>query len=198
MLSSMATFAAAASGVDEADAAVVEAEAAEPNAVLLACGSLRLLAPKGGVSKLPGYDSGGWWVQDAAATVAAKVTLAMKPAAILDACAAPGGKTMQLAAAPSTKNVVALEKNFKRAKRLRENLARTGLDAKIDVVIVDALDYTGNDETFDAILVDAPCSCSGTARHHPDVLRSDADVPNFVILQAKLLDQCWRQTKVGA
>ncbi len=116
------------------------------------------------VAKLPGYDDGGWWVQDLAATLPARM-VPTSARRVLDACAAPGGKTMQLAAAGH--DVTALDRSESRLSRLAENLARTGL--KAETIVGDAREWTP-DEPYDAVLLDAPCSATGTFRRHPEVL----------------------------
>lgn len=151
----------------------------------LPTGSVRV-HQAGQVSALPGYDDGAWWVQDAAASLPARLLGNVQGLPVLDMCAAPGGKTMQLAAAGA--HVTALDMSGPRLLRLRENLARTGLDATI--AQGDALHWTP-DTPFDAILLDAPCSATGTIRRHPEVphLRNRADVKALCVLQAQLLDR---------
>jgi len=117
------------------------------------------------VPELPGYGDGFWWVQDIAASLPARLLGAGEGRSVLDLCAAPGGKTMQLAAAGWS--VTAVDLSEARMKRLEANLARTKLSAR--TVIADALLYAP-DEQFDAVLVDAPCSATGIFRRHPDVL----------------------------
>ncbi|WP_323040266.1 RsmB/NOP family class I SAM-dependent RNA methyltransferase [Gemmobacter sp.] len=162
-------------------------------AELLPGGSLRM-APGVQVSALPGFDSGDWWVQDAAAAVPARV-LAVQPGEhVLDMCAAPGGKTMQLAAAGA--QVVALDASAQRMERVRENLARTGLSA--DLVVADALDWQ-TDQRFDAVLLDAPCSATGTIRRHPDLpfVKDAGDLAGLVALQSALIDRALALLKPG-
>ena len=118
----------------------------------------------GAVSDLPGFDAGQWWVQDLAASLPARLIPA-GARSVLDACAAPGGKTMQLAAAGH--EVLALDRSANRLKRLEENLDRTGLTAEL--VTADAMTWE-SDRQFDAVLLDAPCSATGTFRRHPEVL----------------------------
>ncbi|MGP9789881.1 RsmB/NOP family class I SAM-dependent RNA methyltransferase [Roseinatronobacter sp. NSM] len=151
----------------------------------LPTGSLRV-HQAGQVSALPGYDAGAWWVQDAAASLPARLLGNVQGVRVLDMCAAPGGKTMQLAAAGA--QVTALDMSGPRLVRLRENLARTRLQATI--AQGDALHWTP-DTPFDAILLDAPCSATGTIRRHPEVphLRNRADVKALCSLQAQLLDR---------
>jgi 16S rRNA (cytosine967-C5)-methyltransferase len=147
-------------------------------------GSVRL-HEAGAVSARDGFAEGEWWVQDAAAALPARLLGDVRGKRVLDLCAAPGGKTMQLAAAGA--HVTALDKSELRLQRLRENLARAGLSA--DVVAADALAYRAT-EPFDAVLLDAPCSSTGTLRRHPDVawLRRPEDIRALAELQKRLLD----------
>ena len=156
-----------------------------PQAGALPTGSWRL-PPGLQVSALPGHDEGDWWVQDAAAALPARMLGARPGESVLDLCAAPGGKTMQLAAARA--RVTALDASAARMARLRENLARTGLSA--EAVVADALDWQPQ-RAFDAILLDAPCSATGTLRRHPDLPFAAAgrDLPGLAALQARLLDR---------
>jgi 16S rRNA (cytosine967-C5)-methyltransferase len=150
---------------------------------LLPTGSVRLTGPVQ-VSALPGYAEGAFWVQDAAAAIPARVLNAQPGEAVLDLCAAPGGKTMQLAATGA--HVTAVDLSPERIGRVAENLARTGLTATC--VIADALTCQGG--PFDAILLDAPCSATGTIRRHPDLprVRPDPDLTPLLALQAALAD----------
>lgn len=164
-----------------------------PEGELLPNGSLRL--PQGAqVSALPGFDTGDWWIQDAAATLPATLLATQPGERVLDLCAAPGGKTMQLAAAGA--QVIALDLSGPRLKRVHENLTRTGLSAEI--VTADALLWE-TDLPFDAVLVDAPCSATGTIRRHPDLpfIRKPGDVPGLVELQAQMLDHALTLLKPG-
>lgn len=158
-------------------------------AEVLPTGSLRRRGG-GPIEDLPGYPDGDWWPQDAAAAVPARILLSSlrgNPAAarILDACAAPGGKTAQLAAAGAA--VDALDASAARLRTLRANLRR--LDLKARVVEGDLRAWTP-DRPYEAILVDAPCTATGTIRRHPDVphLRRPADVARLAELQGQLLD----------
>lgn len=151
--------------------------------VSLVPGHLRL--PRGAaVEDLEGYANGAWWVQDLAASLPARLLGPGDGRRVLDLCAAPGGKTLQLAAAGW--QVTALDIAKRRTERLRENLQRTGLAA--EVIVADALAW---DPTmpFDAILLDAPCSATGTCRRHPDVLHRihAAQIDELAQLQTKLL-----------
>ena len=155
-----------------------------PGAVVLPTGSLRLAG--GQVSALPGYAEGDWWVQDAAAAMPARLLGDVAGLRVLDLCAAPGGKTLQLAAAGA--RVTALDVSGPRLRRLHENLARTGLSA--EVVEADALAWSP-EAPFDAVLLDAPCTATGTIRRHPDLphLRASRDVEALTRLQYRLLDR---------
>jgi len=154
-------------------------------AELLPTGSLRLAAG-GQVSALPGYAEGAFWVQDAAAALPVRMLAPRPGERVLDLCAAPGGKTLQLAAAGA--RVTALDVSEARLDRLRANLARTGLAA--EVVTADALRWEPP-APFDAILLDAPCTATGTIRRHPDLphLRGLEALGTLVPLQAALIDR---------
>lgn len=154
-------------------------------ATALPTGSVRLTGPAQ-VSELPGYGTGDWWVQDAAAALAAKVLAPRPGERVLDLCAAPGGKTLQLAAAGA--KVTALDLSASRMDRVRENLARCGLQA--ETVVADALDWDSA-HPFDAVLLDAPCSATGTIRRHPDLpfVRDASGLKALFALQAALLDR---------
>lgn len=157
-------------------------------ATLLPTGSLRL-AGRPQVSTLPGYAEGDWWVQDAAAALPARlIGDDLAGLAALDLCAAPGGKTLQLAAAGAA--VTAVDASEARLVRLADNLARTGLAAT--VVTADLLSWEPG-RRFDAILLDAPCSASGTIRRHPDLpyLRTGRAAGPLVALQATMLRRAW-------
>ena len=145
------------------DLSMKDGEVAHAEGQSLAPRHVRLPAGTG-VLASEGFGEGGWWVQDLAASIPARL-FGDGPGRVLDLCAAPGGKTMQLAAAGW--DVTALDLSESRLARLVSNLARTGLSA--DVVVGDALDWTP-DAPFDAVLIDAPCSATGIFRRHPDVL----------------------------
>jgi 16S rRNA (cytosine967-C5)-methyltransferase len=160
-------------------------------------GSVRLSSSLrgGGIESLPGYSEGAWWVQDAAAALPARLMGDVRGKRVLDLCAAPGGKTLQLAAAGA--RVTAVDKSEARLQRLRENLRRTRLEA--DVVCADALEFRSA-ERFDAILLDAPCTSTGTLRRHPDVawLRRPTDIRALSELQLRLLAAAAPLLKPGA
>jgi len=138
------------------------------------------------VTELPGFAEGKFWVQDAAAALPARLLAAMPGERIADLCAAPGGKTAQLVAAGA--KVTAVERDPKRAVRLRENLARLHLEA--EVIEADAALWSPG-VTFDAVLLDAPCTATGIIRRHPDIphLKRPGDVAQMAAAQARLLER---------
>lgn len=150
--------------------------------VSLLPGHLRL-AGTHGVEAIPGYASGDWWVQDVAAQLPVTLLGDVAGMRVLDLCAAPGGKTMQLAARGA--HVVALEKEARRVARIEANLART--DLRAEIVVADALEWEPG-QAFDAVLLDAPCSASGVFRRHPDLLHLKAmeDLGALLVVQAAL------------
>jgi 16S rRNA (cytosine967-C5)-methyltransferase len=149
---------------------------------VLPTGSIR--REGGNVTELPGFAEGAWWVQDAAATLPVRLLGDVAGKRVADLCAAPGGKTLQLAAAGA--EVTAVDISARRMARVGENLARAGLSAKL--VTADAAKWV-TDETFDAILIDAPCSGTGTLRRHPDIawLKDEEDVGRLTLTQDRLL-----------
>jgi len=148
-------------------------------------GSVRLTNTDA-IHTLKGYDTGEWWVQDAAASIPARLLKAGKGAKVLELCAAPGGKTAQLAQAGF--EVTAVDISKPRLERLEQNLKRLKLAAKL--VQADIFDYEP-DEKLDAVLLDAPCSSTGTIRRHPDILwtRSAREVSELADLQYRLLEK---------
>ncbi len=163
-------------------------------AVLLPTGSLRLAALDRSVLSLPGYDEGAWWVQDAAAALPARLLRPSPGERVADLCAAPGGKTAQLAAAGAL--VTAVEASPARAQRLAENLARLRLAAEL--VVADAVAFTPP-IPFDAVLLDPPCTATGTIRRHPDILylKRPRDLGPLVATQKALLAAAARLTRPG-
>lgn len=151
----------------------------------LAPGHIRL--PRGtAVENLEGFDQGAWWVQDLAASLPARLLGPGEGRRALDLCAAPGGKALQLAAAGW--QVTAVELSAKRAQRIEQNLKRTGLSAQI--VIADALKWQPQDK-YDVVLLDAPCTATGTCRRHPDVLHriGPRQIAEMAELQQALLER---------
>lgn len=174
-------------GLDPAEVAVaVEGE-------VLPGGTVRT-GRRGDVAGWPGFDEGGWWVQDAAAAVPVRLLDPGTGESVIDLCAAPGGKTLQIAAAGAT--LVALDRSDVRLRRLRDNLARTGLEAEIVAAPAEAWDDA---RTFDAVLLDAPCTATGTFRRNPEVLRATkpADVAKLADVQHRLLDAAAERVKPG-
>jgi 16S rRNA (cytosine967-C5)-methyltransferase len=159
----------------------------------LPTGTLRRRAG-GAIGELPGYAEGAWWVQDAAATLPARLLGDVAGRRVADLCAAPGGKTMQLCAAGAA--VTAVDISARRVTRLSENLARAGLAAEL--VTADAAQWMPA-ETFDAVLLDAPCSGTGTLRRHPDIawLKDEEDVSRLTLTQDRLLVHALELLKPG-
>ena len=161
--------------------------------ISLTPGHVRL--PRGSaIESLEGYADGAWWVQDLASTLPVRVLGAGNGRTVLDLCAAPGGKTMQLAAAGW--NVTSLDLSAKRMALLESNLERTGLQA--EAVIADLRKWE-SDVQFDAVLLDAPCSATGTFRRHPDVLHRIGvrQIAELVDLQKSLLEYAANRVKPG-
>lgn len=153
--------------------------------MVLPTGSVRIARPDGPVSGLPGFDTGAWWVQDAAASVPAQMFSRLEGLEIADLCAAPGGKTAQLALAGA--RVTACDQSATRLERLRGNLARLGLD--VSTQLTRAQDLVAP-EGFDGVLLDAPCSSTGTVRRHPDIpyTKGPDDIMRLARVQRDLLD----------
>lgn len=169
-----------------------EGWAARLRGKVLPTGSVRVV-PHGAVSAMPGYAEGDWWVQDAAAAIPARLLGDVAGLSVADLCAAPGGKTLQLAQAGA--RVTAVDRSEPRLARLRENLRRTGLAA--ETVAADVATFEGG--PFDAVLLDAPCSSTGTMRRHPDIpwRKSEAEVTTLAGLQAALLDRAVALVREG-
>jgi 16S rRNA (cytosine967-C5)-methyltransferase len=164
-----------------------------PGGTVLPTGSVRFPAGTR-VTDLPGFAEGAFWVQDAAAALPASLLAVQPGERVADLCAAPGGKTAQLAAAGA--NVTAVERDPSRILRLRENLARLGV--KAEIVQADAATWAPG-EKFDAVLLDAPCSATGTIRRHPDVphVKKPGDVQTLAATQTQLLLAAAKLLKPG-
>jgi 16S rRNA (cytosine967-C5)-methyltransferase len=175
-----------------ADDAEAKAYAAANDGVSLAPAHVRVASAS--VTDLPGFGAGRWWVQDLAASLPARL-IPQGASEVLDLCAAPGGKTMQLASAGH--RVTSADASESRLARLRENLERTHLQA--DLVAADALTWQPG-RAFDAILLDAPCSATGTFRRHPEVLyrARPATIASSAELQSSLLDRAAKWLNAGA
>jgi 16S rRNA (cytosine967-C5)-methyltransferase len=159
---------------------------------VLPTGTVRTLA-HGAISLLPGFSEGAWWVQDAAAALPVRLLGDIQGKSVAELCAAPGGKTAQLALAGA--KVSAVDRSPARLNRMRENLARLSLNA--ETVAADALEWQGG--PFDGVLLDAPCSATGTIRRHPDIpwLKNEADLPVLTSLQQRLIDRAVELTRPG-
>lgn len=162
------------------------------NAVILPMGSLRLTSHQP-VAELPGFAEGEWFIQDAAASLPAKLVAARPGMKIADLCAAPGGKTAQLAATGA--EVIAVDRSAERLKVLAANVHRLKLHAEI--VVADAVNWRAG--PFDAVLLDAPCLSTGTIRRHPDIawIKKPRDLETLTRLQARLLDKAIELVKPG-
>ncbi len=160
---------------------------------LLPWGTVRLHA-KGRIEDIEGYAEGAWWVQDAAAALPALLSGDVRGLRVADLCAAPGGKTAELAVRGA--RVTAVDLSNSRLRRLRENLGRLGLDAEI--VQANAAEWVAP-EPFDAVLLDAPCSATGTIRRNPDIayLKGESDIAALTRAQARLLDHALDLLKPG-
>ena len=170
-----------------------ETWSARLGAEILPSGSLRL-RPHGSVEQLPGFAEGAWWVQDAAAALPAALLGEVRGANVIDLCAAPGGKTAQLAARGA--RVLAVDRSAGRMQRLKTNLARLGLDARIE--IADVLRYRP-DELADAVFLDAPCSATGTIRRHPDIprIKRADEIPALAAIQQRMLRAALAMVRPG-
>lgn len=162
--------------------------------IVLPTGTIRVEKLAGPVTELPGFADGAWWVQDAAASLPARLFGDVSGLRVADLCAAPGGKTAQLILAGAKVTAVDTSKN--RLVRLTQNLGRLGLSA--DIVQADLTKYEPK-ESFDAVLLDAPCSSTGTVRRHPDVpwTKTAADVEKLADLQSRLLARAVTLVKPG-
>jgi 16S rRNA (cytosine967-C5)-methyltransferase len=160
-----------------------ETWASELQAEILPTGTLRRTAG-GYIADLPGFAEGAWWVQDAAATIPARLMGDVSGKRVADLCAAPGGKTMQLCAAGAA--VTAVDVSGRRMVRLGENLTRSGLSAEL---VTSDVSKWKTSEKFDAVLLDAPCSGTGTLRRHPDIawLKGEEDIARLILTQDRLL-----------
>ena len=167
--------------------------AGQLEAEVLPTGTLRRTGG-GHIAELPGFAEGAWWVQDAAATLPVRLMGDIAGKRVADLCAAPGGKTMQLCAAGA--QVTAVDISARRMVRVGENLTRAGLSAEL--ITADASKWTAA-EKFDAILLDAPCSGTGTLRRHPDIawLKDEEDVGRLTLAQDRLLLHAVAQLKPG-
>ncbi len=151
------------------------------------------------VTEIPGFDEGLFSVQDAAAQLAAYLLPVQKNSKILDACAAPGGKTSHILEKNPDVKLTAVDNNEQRLKRVRENLSRLQLNANVIAADIMDIESWWDGEVFDAILLDAPCSATGVIRRHPDIkiLRQESDIKHLAELQVQLLEKILRVLKPG-
>lgn len=149
-----------------------------------------------GISKLPGYEDGHWWVQDAAAALPVQLMGSLEDKHVLDICAAPGGKTAQLASKGAS--IIALDRSAKRLVRLKENMTRLSFSEKVEAITTDASEWSPK-EPADAVLLDAPCTATGVIRRHPDILylKSEKDIDSLVRTQQKIFDHAAGFVKSG-
>ena len=165
----------------------IEYWASELGADILPTGSLRIGALETDIQALSGYQQGAWWVQDTAASLPVKLFGELDGKLALDLCAAPGGKTAQLLAMGAS--VTALDMSANRLRRLAENLERLRLGAQCKLAATSLFDFEP-DQQFDAVLLDAPCSSTGTVRRHPDIpwTKTWHDIEKLADLQSRMLD----------
>jgi 16S rRNA (cytosine967-C5)-methyltransferase len=161
----------------------------------LGAGTLRRISG-GRVSELDGFNEGKWWVQDAAAALPAHLFGNINGRTVLDLCSAPGGKTMQLAAQGA--RVIAVDRSAARLTKLRENLERMDMASLVDIIVADGTSWRAR-EPMDFILLDAPCSATGTVRRNPDVLplKSPRDVDRLITVQASILRNAFAMLAPG-
>lgn len=161
----------------------------------LLTGSLRKMSG-GSPADMDGFDEGYWWVQDASAAIPARLFGNLEGQSVLDLCAAPGGKTMQLAAMGA--HVTALDRSASRIKRLEENVRRVRLEERVKVIVSDASAWRPS-APVPLILLDAPCSATGTIRRHPDVpyLKNAQDIERLVQLQTRIFENAYNMLAPG-
>lgn len=176
------------------DGAKADHWAEQLGGAVLVNGTVRITGSTGRIEELPGYGDGEWWVQDAAATLPVVMLGDVKGSRVLDLCAAPGGKTAQLAAAGA--HVTAVDLSEPRLVRVEQNLQRLGLSAEL--VCHDAVKLTA-DEPYDAVICDVPCSATGTIRRHPDLpyLKTVKQMTDLTRVQAAILGNAINLTRSG-
>ncbi len=161
---------------------------------IVVAGQTVRLAEHARIEQLPGYEEGAWWIQDCAAAMPVRMCADVRGRRIADLCAAPGGKTLQLAAAGA--HVTAVDVSPSRLQRLHDNLRRLQLSA--EVIVGDVLDWSPA-ELFDGVLLDAPCTATGTIRRHPDMLhvKRAGDLAQLAEIQSRLLDRAFACVRPG-
>ncbi len=169
--------------------------AANLKASEIGTGTLRRVSG-GSVQELMGYDDGQWWIQDAAAAIPALLFGDIKDKTVIDLCAAPGGKTAQLAARGA--KVIALDRSMQRLKKMEKNLARLKLQDKVEIIAADAAEWQPK-EAPQFVLVDAPCTATGTIRRHPDIphLKTMRDLESLVHVQMNILSNAFHMLAPG-
>lgn len=177
------------------DSAERQALAKAFDAEILQTGSIRLKQACD-ITQLEGFEEGRWWVQDMAAAIPATLFGDLKGKQVADLCAAPGGKSMQLASLGA--KVIAIDRSSKRMPRLWQNLERTNLTDKVEPLVEDVMTWRA-DKTLNHILLDAPCSATGTMRRNPDGpwLKSNKQIKELAQLQAEMLDHSFKQLPSG-
>lgn len=152
-----------------------------------------------GVEQLPAFDEGSCSVQDEAAQLCTQLLDLAPQQRVLDACAAPGGKTCAILEQETEVSLVALDSDGERSQRIHENLARLQLECEVKVALAEQLDSWWDGQLFDRILLDAPCSATGVIRRHPDIklLRREQDIVPLASLQLKLLQELWKTLACG-
>lgn len=166
------------------------------NADILPTGSLRIIDHAGSIEHLNGFHDGAWWVQDAAAALPIHILGDIKGKRLIDLCAAPGGKTAQ--AASRGAHVIAIDRSAPRLEMMRRNLDRLGLTGSVEIIEADGTTYQ-TPEPADIVLIDAPCTATGTLRRNPDILlhRDEHDVARMNVYQEKLLTHALTLLKPG-
>ena len=158
-----------------------------------------VLRQTGNITLLPGFEAGGFSVQDEHAQLCATLLPDLDGKVVVDACAAPGGKTAHILERFNPKKLIAIDQDPKRIIRIGENLERLALNLdNVEILVADATTWQAQ-EAVDCIVLDAPCSATGVIRRHPDIrlLRQSTDIAQTVALQQQILQQMWQQLKVG-
>ncbi|ATZ65917.1 16S rRNA (cytosine(967)-C(5))-methyltransferase RsmB [Acinetobacter haemolyticus] len=158
-----------------------------------------VLRQTGNITLLPGFEAGGFSVQDEHAQLCATLLPDLDGKVVVDACAAPGGKTAHILERFNPKKLIAIDQDPKRIVRIGENLERLALNLdNVEILVADATTWQAQ-EPVDCIVLDAPCSATGVIRRHPDIrlLRQSTDIAQTVALQQQILQQMWQQLKVG-
>lgn len=150
----------------------------------------------GSVKLLPGYEEGEWWIQDPAASLPALLFDSLEGKTVLDLCAAPGGKTLQMAHMGA--HIIAVDQNINRLAQMQKNIERLDMTKQVDIVQADILTSDFDNKKFSSILLDAPCSSTGTIRRHSDILflKTAKDIDHLIPLQRTMLEKAWSLLEV--